>query len=158
MGYSIEISLGRCKCDNLSSLKELIMDKGRNLNCENVYYFHDVDKVKKKIIHYNIICASFDNSKIENLALYINFLKKLRGVHIESIYEDDVVYRLIYASPQYLKKMDKEFVKIFKLNNKKNVCAIKGMEKNENKTNKRERSYSDSDYLVLSSILNLNKP
>lgn len=155
MGYSIELSLGRCRCDNLSSLKELIVEKGHNLDCDNIYYFHEVERIKKKLIHYNIICANFNEDNIENLALFINFLKKLRGVHIEAIYEDDITYRLIHASSLYLKKLDKEFVKIFKSqkeNDKENHKKDKTGKMN--KTN-RKRSYSDTDYIILSQLLNL---
>ena len=133
MGYSIELSLEPCKHGNSNSLKELIMEKGKDYNCDNIYHFQEVERSKKKHKCHHIICASFSYEEIESLARFIGVIKKLSNVNIESVYEDDSQFRVLYASTYYLKQMEKEHVQIYK-------------------SNKRQRAYSEEEYILLKSL------
>lgn len=116
MGYTIEISLNMTKQQNLCSLKEILVEKARNYNCINNYWFHETESYgKNKYINNLIGCFSFDSDNIENTNSFINYIKILNGPHLECIYEDDV-YKLLYVSSYYLKRMNKEYAKIYKSN------------------------------------------
>jgi|TARA_B100001778_G_scaffold98292_1_gene80257 hypothetical protein len=115
MGYTIEISANISKQQNLSALKELMMEKARNYNCINNYWFHETELNGKKYINNLIGCFSFDCDNTENANNFINYVKSNNGVHLECIYEDDV-YKLLYVSSYYLKRMNKEYAKIYKSN------------------------------------------
>ena len=133
MGYSIELSLEPCKHRNSNSLKELIIEKGKIYNCDNIYHFQEVERSKKRHKCHHIICASFSYEEIDSLAKFIGVIKALSNVHIESVYEDESQFRVLYASTYYLKQMEKEHVKIYK-------------------SNRRQRAYSEEEYILLKSL------
>lgn len=135
MGYSIEISVNIIKQQSLSSFKEILVEKSRNLNCERNYWFHELeDEGKKKYRNHLIGCFSFDYDNIINASIFINYIKTLNNVHIECIYEDDVKYKLLYVSSYYLKRMNKEYAKIYKLNSRK-------------------KNYSDEETVLLKNLI-----
>ena len=133
MGYSVELSLEPCKHPNSNNLKELIMEKGKIYNCDNIYHFQEVERSRKRYNCRHIICAVFSYEEIGSLAKFIVVIKNLPNVHIESVYEDELQFKLLYASTYYLKQMEKEHVKIYK-------------------SNKRQRVYSEKEYILLKSL------
>lgn len=117
MGYSIEISLNITKQQNLSSLKEILLEKAMNYNCEKNYWFHELeDGGKKKYRNHLIGCFSFDYNNIINASNFLNYIKNMNSVYLECIYEDELKYKLLYVSSYYLKRMNKEYSKLYKLN------------------------------------------
>ncbi len=117
MGYTIELSININKQHNISSLKEILVEKAMNYNCENNYWFHELENNNKKNYRHNLIgCFSFDYNSIIGANNFINYIKNLNGIYLECIYEDDVKYKLLYVSSFYLKKMNKEYAKIYKSN------------------------------------------
>tara|TARA_Y100000741_G_scaffold286049_1_gene225896 strand:+ start:2427 stop:2840 length:414 start_codon:yes stop_codon:yes gene_type:complete len=117
MGYTIELSININKQHNISSLKEMLLEKAMNYNCENNYWFHEFENNKKKIYRHNLIgCFSFDYNNVVYANSFINYINKLNDVYIECIYEDEIKYKLLYVSSFYLKKMNKEYAKIYKSN------------------------------------------
>ena len=136
MGFSIDISLQPCKQTNTSSLKEIIIQKANILGSTDIYNFHETEKHNNKFKNNNIICCQFDYENIDNLAKFIIFTKKLSNTHIECVYEDDINYRVIYASSHYIKNMNKEYAKIYK-------------------SNKRKRAYSDTEYILYKALFKL---
>ena len=81
-----------------------------------------------------IIVINFNDSEIFNCAYFLKTLKKMKELHIECIYDDEIVCNLLYASQYYLTTIDKD--KVIKYNK-----------------NKRERSLSDNDKMILEPIL-----
>jgi hypothetical protein len=77
-----------------------------------------------------IIIINFEDDQIFNCAEFIKTIKKINGLHIECIYEDTLICKLIYASQYYLKNIDKDKVVTY------------------NKF-KRERGYSDNENMLL---------
>ena len=121
MGYSVEISLNILKQQNITSLKEVLIEKAMNYNCEKNYWFHELEENgKKKYRNHLIGCFSFDYNNIVNAESFINYIKNLNGVFLECIYEDDIKYKLLYVSSYYLKRMNKEYAKIYKINKREN--------------------------------------
>jgi len=80
-----------------------------------------------------IMVINFDDEQIFNCAAFLKLIKKMKIFHIECIYEDDVVCKLIYASQYYQTTMEKD-------------RAIK-----YNKF-KRERSLSDNEKMILEQV------
>jgi hypothetical protein len=116
MGYTIELSLNILKQHNISCVKELLSEKARKYNCENNYWFHEIESTgKNKYRNHLIGCFSFDYNSLDNANSFINYVKNINGVYIECIYEDDL-YKLLYVSSYYLKRMNKEYAKIYKSN------------------------------------------
>ena len=70
------------------------------------------------------------NSKLK----FIKTLKKNKDLHIECIYDDEIACNLLYASQYYLTTIEKD--KVIKYNK-----------------NKRERSLSDNDKVVLEPVI-----
>ena len=75
---------------------------------------------------------------IHNIINLIKQVKKIPHIYIESIYEDNIKSKLLYASKYYLKNVDKLEVEHY---NKE----------------KRERSYSDMEIMILNSIIKNHK-
>jgi hypothetical protein len=71
-----------------------------------------------------------NESKLDAFYKVGKTIKKINGLHIECIYEDTLLCKLIYASQYYLKTIDKDKVIIY------------------NKF-KRERGYSDNENMIL---------
>lgn len=117
MGYTIEISLDLMKQQNISSFKDILVEKANKYNCNNIYWFHEVENTAKNKYKNNMIgCFSFDYDTIDKANCFINYIKTVHSVHLECIYEDNI-YKLLYVSSYYLKKMNKEYAKLYKSNN-----------------------------------------
>jgi hypothetical protein len=135
MGYNIEISMDLLKHNNISETKREIIDFALDLDCSYYYYLYEYEDRIKFPRNHVIIVINFGNdndSNLFNCAKFLRTIKKMKDLHIESIYEDDdVLCKLIYASAYYLKNVEKD-------------KAIKYSKY------KKERSYSDDEKLLLS--------
>ena len=63
-----------------------------------------------------------------NFTSFIKIIKRIKDIYIECIYEDIIICKLIYASPYYLKTM-----------NKSNVILYKEFKKEEGKHTENEK-------------------
>jgi hypothetical protein len=138
MGYTIEISFDITKHSNVSLLKEQITGLALDFDCDNYYYFYEMDGAIRIPRNHCIIAVQFIEENLFQCADFIKTIKKIHDVHIECIYEDDILCKLIYASRYYLQHVDKRAVVIY------------------NKF-KRERSYSDNETIILE-IVEKKKP
>jgi hypothetical protein len=130
MGYNVEISFDIIKHANLNELKEIITSIALKFNCEYYYYHYDMEFQTKFNRNHCIVVVNFNDNETFNCSKFIKTIKKINGIHIECIYEDTILFKLIYASQYYLKTIDKDKVIIY------------------NKF-KRERSYSDNENIIL---------
>jgi uncharacterized protein YvpB len=101
--------------------------------CISCYLDYEFEtNVQYKRTH-SILVVNFDNS---NMYYLIEFLKKIRmtsGLFIETIYDDNSSM-ILYASKYYVtQKMDKNIAK-------------------EYSKNKRKRSYSEDDTMILNTV------
>jgi len=136
MGYNIEISINILKHNNVSEIKSQIAEFALDLDCSYYYYLYEYeDRIKFPrnqcimVIHF----GDEDDSNIFNCVKFLRHIRKIKDLHIECIYDDDVVCRLIYASHYYLKNVEKD-------------KAIKYSKF------KKERSYSEEERIILSSF------
>jgi hypothetical protein len=130
MGYNIEVSIDIRKNTNLSEIKGNIIDYAFEMNCGHYYYLYEMEGNCKIPRNHCIIVINFDDDHIYDCSKFFKTIKKMSNVHVECIYEDSTVCKLIYASSYYLTKMDKSRVKIYT-------------------KFKRERSYSDNESTIL---------
>jgi hypothetical protein len=137
MGYNIEVSINIMKHTNVSELKREITDFALDLNCDHYYYLYEVENKNRIPRNHIIIVVNFDDSEIFNCAHFLKTIKKMKNLHIECIYDDEIACNLLYASQYYLTTVEKD--KVIKYNK-----------------NKRERSLSDNDKTILEPVTNIN--
>jgi hypothetical protein len=136
MGYNIEVSINMMKHINVSELKREITDFALDLNCNHYYYLYEVENKNRIPRNHIIIVVNFDDSEIFNCAHFLKTIKKMKNLHIECIYDDEIACNLLYASQYYLTTVEKD--KVIKYNK-----------------NKRERSLSDNDKTILEPVFNI---
>ena len=107
MGYNVEISI------DVTNISELIESLAREHNCSQYYYMYEMDKHKK---NHCIIAVTFEENEIFNCAKFIKYLKtRYKGIiYLDCIYEDNIGCKLIYASPCYLKQVEKDKVQKYR--------------------------------------------
>jgi hypothetical protein len=131
MGYNIEVSFNTLK-HNISETKELIIKIAVENGCN--YYYNDFEFENN--LRYNrnhcVITLSFQdyNYDIDYVVKFLKIIKNIKGIYVESIYDNDTS-NILFASKFYLTQMmDKHIAKIYKLN-------------------RRNRSYSEDDTLII---------
>ena len=130
MGYNIELSIHLVKCGNFSELENMVLVFADKYGCENIYEFSEEEGRTKIPRCHQMMVVTFSKHNFENLLEFIKQIKKIKQIHIESVYYDESNSKLIYASPYYLKNIDKDI-------------AIRY---------KRERSYSEEEIRVINVI------
>jgi hypothetical protein len=136
MGYNIEVSINMMKHPNVSEIKREITDFALELNCDHYYYLYEVENKNRIPRNHVVIVVNFDDSEIFNCAHFLKTIKKMKNLHIECIYDDEIACNLLYASQYYLTTVEKD--KVIKYNK-----------------NKRERSLSDNDKTILEPVFNI---
>ena len=102
MEYSISIRIDIKKNTNHIELENLIYDCGYNLYAINIFNDFDLDGRNKYIKNNNkVIILEFDEEN--NLLNFIKFIKKMKKLDIEYIYEKN---NIIYADNKYLNNID----------------------------------------------------
>ena len=131
MGYTIEIAFDMVKHANVSALKQQITGLAVDCHCDGYYCFYETDHAVVKIPrNHCIVAVQFVKDSLCQCVAFIKTIRKWKDVYIECIYEDDILCKLIYASRYYLQNVDKRTGVIYR-------------------QFKRERSYSDSENLLL---------
>ena len=132
MGYNIEVSFNIFKNSNVTELEDYIVSTAKNCECDFFYSNCEMEKNLYRQRNHKVININFDDKKMERLLKFLNSIKKIKGIYIESIYNENT-NGIIYASQYYLTLMDKNLSNIYKLT-------------------RRERSYSEDDTLILKEI------
>lgn len=140
MVFRVEIVFNLCiKYDGMlyKSCFESLLEKYKI----STYFFEEEsDFINNKWSH-NCVChISFENNKDEVIN-FINFLEKvniLPHIYVENIYEDKTECISLFTSKNY------EINNLHKINNSKNKS-------------KRERSYSETEFLLLKSLQKICK-
>jgi hypothetical protein len=133
MGYNIEISVDMAKHPDFSRLKSEIVDFALDSGCDHYYYLYEMEGGGQRKRNHCIIVVNFNDDEIFNCSKFLKKIRKMKELHIECVYEDSIVCKLIYASQFYQTKMDRE--KVTKYNKFK-----------------RERSLSDNEKLLLNQL------
>ena len=137
MVYNITFSFN-AKQANITQVQNNLLNIAEEYDSHNYYFSYEENICKKNI---NIMCVfnlSFENNEIKNMTICINEIRNIKKVNLDCIFEENTNYRLIYASKYYLQTIEKDSVSNYKKFH-------------------RERSYSETDTLILDSINNKNK-
>lgn len=132
MGYNIEVSFNIFKNSNVTELEGYIISIAKTCECNFFYSNCEMEKNLHIQRNHTVITINFDDKNMQQLLKFLNSIKKIKGIYIESIYNENT-NGIIYASQYYLTLMDKNSCKTYKLT-------------------KRERSYSEDDTLILNEI------
>ena len=130
MGFNIEISINLLKNTNVTEIKNDVIHWATHYNCQEFYSFSETEGMLKNPICKYIVNIEFSEKSMPNLLDFIKNMKTNKNVHIECIYANDVLSKLIYASQVYLKTLHKDSV-------------------NNYKSFKRQRSYSEDEQMIL---------
>jgi len=131
MMYNIEVSFNILKNGSVTELLETVRMFADKCLCDNFFEDYEFEnKVQFKRRHC-IMTVIFPKDKINNMIEFLNIVKKIKGLYIETIY-DEYNHSILYASQYYItQKMDKFSVKKFK-------------------TERRQRSYSNDEKMIMS--------
>lgn len=130
MGYAIELSRkinNTNMVTNCNNFDECIRNLAHNSDSYYTMNEHNENtskKNKKKLQLISVYVVIFSENNFDDFLKFIKQIKKEKNIYIECIYQDDVTCDIIYASSKYLKKNDKDFVKLYKQNLNKNNSKI----------------------------------
>ena len=137
MGYNIELSFHILKNSSITEIKTNIKDLATKYNCSYCYEDYEYETNVQYQRRHCIMTANFENSNINYLVEFLKSMKKIEGLYIEVIYDEEI-NKILYASKYYqTQKMTK-------------YCA-----KDYNST-KRKRRYSEDETLILDAINKLD--
>jgi len=110
MGYAVELSFD-VKASGLGYTNRIniINTKAREYGCSSYYSMHEIEGVGRKTLrNENITVAIFDSDIIENMLSFIKEIRSDKIAYIDCVYRDDISCNLLYASPKYLRRLDKK--------------------------------------------------
>jgi hypothetical protein len=132
MGYTVESSLNILKHTNITEIQNKIKEIANECVC-NFFYDNYEFENNKQIKRTNYTFTTyFEKGKDQtgNLLYFIKNIKKMAGIYIENIYDDDANV-LLYASKYYQR------------------CMMNTHLAHKYNVNKRVRSYSEDDTKIL---------
>jgi predicted transcriptional regulator YdeE len=134
MGYTIEVSYDFMKKENPQKFKETLEDLATQLQCSHYYFHYDYDVSNPFLLrNHCIFVVCFEDEQTNALTEFIRCVKTHKHTFIECLYQENIPYVLMYASPIYRKGMTSDGKKLYK-------------------ENKRQRSYSDEEQTMLMEI------
>jgi hypothetical protein len=133
MGYNIEVSFNVLKNGSATKLLEDVKECAKKCFCEDFYNDYEFENKTQFQRRHCVISVSFPQSKLNNMIEFLNTIKKHGGLYVELIY-DETNHSVLYVSQYFLtQKMDKYVAKKFKIE-------------------KRKRSYSEDEVMILNAI------
>jgi len=134
MGYNIEISFNIIKNGSVTKLLNEVKHLAEDYLCEYFYEDYEFENKTQFQRRHCLMSINFSNENLNNMIEFLINMKKNNELYIESIYDDNNE-SILYASQYFItQKMDKYLAKKFK-------------------TEKRKRSYSDDENMILNTIL-----
>lgn len=133
MGYNIEVSFNVLKNGSVTELLETVRSFAENCYCEDFYEDYEFENKVQFQRRHCLMTVIFSQKNINNMIEFLNFIKKLKCLYIEMIYDDEN-HLILYASQYYItQKMDKFGAQKFT-------------------REKRKRSYSDDENKILKTV------
>ena len=102
--YTLYLVINLKKTTALDTLKQLIRDSAQNCECDSEYFTHETEGTNNRITKNNIIYIVTFTIQ-QNLESYIDFIKTIHEIEIESIFHNDII---VYGSKNYLKSLNHE--------------------------------------------------
>ena len=137
MGYNIEVSFNVLKQSNISELEDKIINIATENGCNDYYDNYEFERNCQYQRNHYVITVHFSNN-VHLIVKFLKNIKKIKGLNIETIYRDET-HDLLYASRYYITQMmDKHLAKKYK-------------------SNKKEKTYSEDDIMILSTLSTFKK-
>ena len=115
MGYAIELSFDIRNSGSVVSQKQRRRQLATDYLCNIQYFMHEIEGYRKTTTRNDVVqVVIFETEKLENFLGFVKAVRKDREVHVECIYQDDRTCDLLYASPKYLRRIEKTFAKNYK--------------------------------------------
>jgi hypothetical protein len=121
MSYIIDVTFNVLKHGNIEQSENEIICLAQESSCE--YYYSDYEFERNMFIQRNhcVITVKFDKSMY--LIQFLRKIKKLKHLHVESIYQEDSSY-ILYASTYYATQlMDKHLANKYKMNKHQKIYS-----------------------------------
>jgi hypothetical protein len=133
MGYNIEVSFNTLKHSSVIETRDRIINLALENGCDSCYDTFEFINDQYETRTHVVITVNFQDYDITAIVKFLKIIKEIKGIYIESIYDDNI-NNFLFASQYYLTQMmDKDLVVKYKVN-------------------KRERSYSEDDTVILKTI------
>ena len=115
MGYIVECFNSALNSNKLLTLQQNQRELAKKYNVTLQYFTHEIEGYKRITTRSdNIHIAQFDDVSVETLYKYILDVCKCKYYKIDCIYIDDLPFGMLYASPRYLKRLNKDSAKMIK--------------------------------------------
>tara|TARA_Y100000389_G_C17465530_1_gene525163 strand:- start:2220 stop:2645 length:426 start_codon:yes stop_codon:yes gene_type:complete len=115
MGYAIELSTDSRKPSKLTIDTTARRQQAEDYMCDMQYFTHEIEGKKRKILRFDSIqVVIFSQENLDSMLEYIRNIRNSREIYIDCIYRDDSTSDLLYASPKYLRRMNKQMIKSLK--------------------------------------------
>jgi|LauGreDrversion2_5_1035112.scaffolds.fasta_scaffold88894_1 hypothetical protein len=138
MGYTIEVSFNVVNIGSVTELLQCVKVYAEECGCDHIYEDYEFENKTQFIRRHCIITANFSQLNIIEMIKFLKFIKNCHNLYLESIH-DETSNILLYASKYYItQKMNKDLAKEFKIE-------------------KRKRSYSEDETLILDTIKKYSK-
>ena len=115
MGIAIEISFkvsGKESWEDYLDERKIVAER---FDCSMQYYMNEIEGIRHRINRNECIhVVLFDAEHEEDVINYITYLRTNKENYIECVYSDDGACEILFASPKYIKKMDKANARVFK--------------------------------------------
>ena len=111
MSYFMEISANIKKNSDISKIKTSIINLANEHRLKNHYEEYEFIGKNRQVFRNHFVISLIFEEHDELLALFIKKIKMIKKVKIECIAFDDIVYKLMYASRNYLNLMEKSHAK-----------------------------------------------
>ena len=134
MVFNINFSFD-VKSVNITMTQNTLLDIAKDYDADNCYFSFEDTLTKKNINIFCIFSLSFTSDMLNNMILCINKIQNVSKIRLDCIFEENITFRLIYASKSYLQSSEKNSVSNYKKFH-------------------RERSYSETDSYILNAIRN----
>ena len=122
MGYTVEVSFDVRTRGNITEVKRELRNIADNCNCEGMYFMHEIEGKGRNIQrNHCVFVVNFDLNQIMDIIYFLTKMRQDSYIYIECMYQDDSICNLIHASPKYLQRMEKNFVKQYKKERKTHI-------------------------------------
>ena len=130
MGYNVESSVNILKHTNITEVQNKIKEIANDSVCNFFYENYEFENNKQMKRTNYMFTTHFEKDQMINFLYFIKNIKKIPGIYIENVYDDDANV-LLYASKYYQR------------------CMMNTHLAQKYNVNKRIRSYSEDDTKIL---------
>jgi len=117
MSFTIEVSFDLRKRAQVSAFSTQTQEMAEKHGCVSHYALHECEG-RGRVMERNHHVFISEYEDIETAAAYVREVRRTQYLYVESIYREDGKVQLLYASPRYLKRMDKGNVQAYKASRK----------------------------------------